>query len=111
MDFPARRFKLVYSAACLCYAWSARVVVEEIARVCTRPGYVFVLDGGERVHGPTPSARTDHKNAETLRRFFHRHRFRTWVCDDGRSPAIDVYRTHFALASELTDSFDPIGAA
>jgi hypothetical protein len=85
LPFESDRFRLVYTAGTLSYSYNARLVIDELARVCTKPGYVIAIDAADRWSGPTPIARTDLRSAEATRRLFHRWDFETILFDEGRS--------------------------
>jgi len=96
-------FKLIYTAACLDYSYYARKVIDEMARAVARPGFILIADGAGYVGGPTPLARSDHNNVETLRRMFYKHNFDTLLYDEGRSPAPNNYVRFPCLGIRLHD--------
>lgn len=101
MPFADETFKLVYTCNTLCYSHNVRIVVNEIARVIARPGYVFIIDSGTLFEGPSALARTDLKNTETMRRLFSHNSFHVLARDEGRSLAPARYRNQPCLAVEL----------
>ena len=98
MPFGSRRFRLVFCAGTLSYSYNVRRVVEEIARVTTRPGYVFLIDAGGRHKGPSALGRSDIPGVEAMIGLFHRHRFHVLARDEGRSLAPDLYENEPCLA-------------
>jgi len=101
MPFEAGRFRLVFCAGTLSYAYNVRRVVEEMARVATRPGYVFLIDAGGRHRGPSALGRSDIPSVEAMIGLFHRHPFQVLARDQGRSLAPDLYEHEPCLALKL----------
>lgn len=85
MPFESDRFRVVYSCNTLTYAYNARKVIDEMARVLKRPGYVFLIDSGERVPGPDPLGRSDLGSVGSAIRCFYKHNFKVIAQDSGRS--------------------------
>lgn len=103
MPFDSHRFRLVYSSGTLSYAYNVRRVVGEIARVSTRPGYVFLLDASDRPAGPDPLGRSDIVNVDTLIGLFCRHRFNVLARDRGKPLNPRTHRQNPCLAIELCE--------
>src|SRR6185295_3819331 len=101
MHFEAKRFKLVFCAGTLSYSYNVRRVIEEMARVATRPGYVFLIDAGGRHSGPSALGRSDIPSVEAAIGLFHAHRFHVLASDQGRSLAPDLYENEPCLALRL----------
>ena len=101
MPFDSGRFKLVFCAGTLSYAYHSRKVISEIARVLQRPGYAFLMDAGDRHAGPDPLGRSDTVNITTAIGFFHEHRSTVLASDRGRSLAPHVYTNNPCLAIRL----------
>lgn len=101
MPFESGRFKLVFCAGTLSYAYNSRKVIGEIARVLDRPGYAFLMDAGDRRAGPDPLGRSDTVDITTAIGFFHEHPSRVLAKDPGKSLAPLVYTNNPCLAIEL----------
>jgi SAM-dependent methyltransferase len=101
MPFASGRFSLVYCAGTLSYAYNARTVLEEMARVLRRPGFVFLVDAAGRHAGPDALGRSDVVDAETLVGMFYPRAFDVLVKDAGRSLAPDLYANEPCLALRL----------
>ena len=102
MPFESNRFKLVYCAGTLSYAYDVRRVIEEMARVARRPAYLFLVDAAGRKAGPDALGRSDVIGIDTLVGMFHRHAFQVLARDPGRSLAPDMYENEPCLALRLT---------
>lgn len=59
MPFPDNTFKLVFGASVLEYAYDLRQVIDEIARVTERPGYVSIIHRTNRTTSPSSTQRSD----------------------------------------------------
>jgi SAM-dependent methyltransferase len=103
MPFKAGRFKLVYCAGTLSYSYNARKLIDEIARVLTRPGYVFLIDAAGRNAGPDALGRSDSMGVDTLLGMFHRYSFEVIAKDAGRTLAPENYENEPCLALKLRD--------
>jgi hypothetical protein len=101
MPFEAGRFRLVFCAGTLSYAYNVRRVVEEIARVSTRPAYVFLIDAGGRHEGPSALGRSDIPGVAAMIGLFYRHRFQVLARDEGRTLAPHLYESEPCLALRL----------
>jgi SAM-dependent methyltransferase len=101
MPFAPGRFKLVYCAGTLSYAYNARRVLDEIARVLQRPGFVFLIDAAGRHAGPDALGRSDVVNVDTLLGMFYPHAFDLIAKDAGRSLAPNMYVNEPCLALRL----------
>lgn len=101
MPFEAGRFKLVFCAGTLSYSYNVRRVVEEMARVTTRPGYIFLIDAGGRHEGPSALGRSDIPTVEAMIGLFHRHKFEVLARDQGRTLAPHLYENEPCLALRL----------
>jgi hypothetical protein len=101
MPFQSGRFKLVFCAGTLSYAYYSRKVIEEIARVTTRPGYVFLMDAANRVEGPDPLGRSDNVNIDAMIGLFHNHKLQILARDRGKSLAPHMYTDNPCLAIQL----------
>jgi SAM-dependent methyltransferase len=102
MSFESDRFRLVYCAGTLSYSYNARRVIEEIARVMRRPGFVFIVDGAGRKAGPDALGRSDVVGIDTLLGMFYRHTFQVLAKDPGRSLTPESYENEPCLALRLT---------
>ena len=102
MPFESNRFKLVYCAGTLSYAYDVRRVIEEMARVARRPAYLFLVDAAGRKAGPDALGRSDVIGIDTLVGMFHQHAFQVLARDPGRSLAPDAYENEPCLALRLT---------
>ena len=85
MPFESDRFRIIYSCNTLSYSYNTRKVIDEMARVLKRPGYIFLIDSGERVPGPDPLGRSDVGDVDAVLRCFYKYRFRIVAKDAGRS--------------------------
>jgi len=101
MPFEAGRFKLVYCAGTLSYSYNARKLIDEIARVLTRPGYVFLIDAAGRNAGPDALGRSDCMEVDTLLGMFYRYSFEVVAMDSGRTLAPENYENEPCLALKL----------
>ena len=101
MAFEDGRFKLVFCAGTLSYAYNVRRVIEEMARVTSRPGYVFLIDAGGRHEGPSALGRSDIPSVEAMIGLFHRHKFQVLARDQGRTLAPHLYENEPCLALRL----------
>jgi SAM-dependent methyltransferase len=101
MPFDAGRFKLVYCAGTLSYAYNARKVLDEMARVLDRPGFLFLVDAAGRHAGPDALGRSDVAGVDVLVGMLHRHPFDVLVKDAGRSLAPEMYANEPCLAVRL----------
>lgn len=98
MPFEDDRFRLVFCAGTLSYAYSARRVLNEMARVLRRPGYLVLIDAAGRVRGPDALGRSDVTGIDTLIGMLYEHRFEVLAKDSGRSLAPDNYINEPCLA-------------
>jgi len=103
MPFASGRFRLVYCAGTLSYAYDVRRVIAEMARVTTRPGFVFLVDAAGRRAGPDALGRSDVMGIDTLIGLFHRNAFSVLARDAGRSLAPERYDNEPCLALRLDD--------
>lgn len=108
MPFAPGRFKLAYCAGTLSYSYNARKLINEIARVLARPGYVFIIDAAARIAGPDALGRSDALSVDTLLGMFHRFSFQVLAKDEGRTLAPDAYENEPCLALKLcAEAGDP----
>jgi SAM-dependent methyltransferase len=108
MSFESNRFRLVFCAGTISYSYNVRRVIDEIARVATRPGYVFLLDAGGRKVGTNALGRSDIPTVDALLGLFHRTRFQVLAKDRGRSLAPDHYDNEPCCAVRLDRGPDPL---
>jgi SAM-dependent methyltransferase len=108
MPFEKGRFKLVFCAGTISYSYNVRRVIDEIVRVTTRPGYVFLLDAGGRKVGTSALGRSDIPTVDALVGLYHRTRFEVLARDAGRSLAPDLYENEPCVAVRLDPGADPL---
>ncbi|MEA2499710.1 MAG: hypothetical protein QOH26_2115, partial [Actinomycetota bacterium] len=102
MPFDRGRFKMIFCAGTLSYGYYSRKVIEEMARVAERPGYVFLMDAANRRAGPDALGRSDDINVDVLTGLFYRHPYNVLSRDRGRSLDPQRYAEEPCLALELT---------
>jgi hypothetical protein len=108
MPFAPGRFKLVFCAGTITYSYNVRRVVDEMARVTTRPGFVFLIDAGGRKVGTNAQGRSDIPTIDTMVGLFHRTRFSVLARDAGRSLAPQHYDNEPCCAVKLEAGPDPL---
>lgn len=101
MPFENERFRLVFCAGTLSYAYNARRVINEMVRVLRHPGYIVLIDAGGRVRGPDALGRSDVMGIETLLGMFYEHPYQVLAKDAGRSLAPADYVNEPCLALRL----------
>jgi SAM-dependent methyltransferase len=101
MPFEDGRFRLVFCAGALSYAWDVRLVVREMARVCRRPAYLFLMDSADRPAGPDPLGRIDLVNERVTLGLFAGMPVRVLCRDAGRSLNPTTHRQAPCVAVEL----------
>jgi ubiquinone/menaquinone biosynthesis C-methylase UbiE len=103
MPFGPNRFKLVFCAGALSCSYSARQVIDEIARVLKRPGYILVIDAAGRHKGPDALGRSDVVSIQTLIGLFYRYQYEVIAKDPGRSLVPERYENEPCLALRLSE--------
>lgn len=108
MPFESNRFRVVFCAGTLSYSFNVRRVIDEMARVTKRPGYVFLVDAGGRHGGANALGRSDIPCAEAMIGLFYRNRFRVLAKDAGKSLAPELYENEPCVAIELEPGVGPL---
>jgi SAM-dependent methyltransferase len=93
MPFTSGRFRLIYCCATLAYGYDLRKVLSEMTRVATRPGYLILSDGCDRIRGCDPFGRSDVVSTAALLGCFYQHRYSVLFRDEGRSLDFKGYRS------------------
>ncbi len=103
MPFENNRFKLVYGASVIEYAYNIRQVVDEIARVLKRPGYVANICRSNRSCSPSPTGRTDVGTSEAVTNLYYRYPHQILAKDPGLTSKPDEIGNFPSYVLQLTE--------
>lgn len=102
-EFESGRFKLIYCAGTLAYAYDLRKVAAEFARILARPGFLCLLESADRVRGVGPLGRSDPRSVEGLIGCFYRHKMIVHARDRGKTPVPNDFTQWPCVVLELKD--------
>lgn len=101
-DFKTGQFGLIYCTGTLNYAYDLRKVGEEFARILKRPGFLCLMDAGNRVFGVDPLGRSDPMSVDALLSCFYQHKTIVHARDNGRTPLPSMFHGWPCMIVELT---------
>lgn len=102
-EFSNGQFGLIFCAGTLAYSYDFRKVIKEFARILKRPGFLCLMDAGERVNGVDPLGRSDPMGLESMINCFYQHKLKVHAQDKGRTPFPSSFKWWPCVVLELED--------
>lgn len=101
--FAEEQFGLIFCAGTLAYAYDLRKVAREFTRILKRPGFLCLMDAGDRVNGVDPLGRSDPMGLEALLGCFYEHKMIVHAEDKGRTPLPSMFKWWPCAVIEITE--------
>lgn len=100
-SFSDGQFGLIFCAGTLAYSYDFRKVIKEFTRILKRPGFLCLMDAGERVNGVDPLGRSDPMGLESMINCFYQHKMIVHAQDKGRTPFPSSFKWWPCVVLEL----------
>lgn len=100
-NFSDGQFGLIFCAGTLAYAYDLRKVFREFSRILKKPGFLCLMDAGDRVKGVDPLGRSDPMGLESMLNCFYEHEIVVHAQDHGRTPFPSMFKWWPCVVIEL----------
>lgn len=102
-NFADGQFGLIFCAGTLAYAYDIRKVLKEFTRILKRPGFLCLMDAGDRVNGVDPLGRSDPMGLEALLSCLYERQIIVHAQDRGRTPLPSMFKWWPCVVMEVLD--------
>lgn len=102
-NFTTGRFGLLFCAGTLAYSYDFRKVIAEFTRIVKRPGFICLMDAGDRVNGVDPLGRSDPMGLDSMINCFYKNNVVIHAKDYGRSPFPSSFKSWPCVLLEVKE--------